>query len=59
MSVSRRAVIKIGSEDDSNSLSYAQVKLIHAGLLIPNEHTVKRLAREVLQWRGEKDPDAV
>ncbi len=36
-----------------------EIQLIHAGLMIPNEHAVRSMAREIRKWRGEPDPDLI
>lgn len=39
-------------------LSKYDIKMIYAGLLIPNTKAVHKMAREILRWRGEANPDA-
>lgn len=40
-------------------LSLAVIRKIHNQLLIPDEEAIHSLTREVLMWRGEKDPDSI
>ena len=51
--------IKIGNVDHSVPLPDFSIKQIHAGLLIPDQDSIIRMAREILKWRGEKNPDEV
>lgn len=44
---------------DENELSNYQIRFIHSGLLMPNEQSIHKMAREIRKWRGEENPDAV
>jgi hypothetical protein len=40
-------------------LSDAAIRMIHAGLVIPNEVSILSMSREILASRGDPHPDAV
>lgn len=47
------------NEPLSQPLPDSSIKMIHNGLMIPNQRAVQRMAREIRKWRGEENPDAV
>jgi len=50
-------VINIEPGLDWSPVSDYSIEMIHAGLLIPNKQTGRRMAREIRKWRGVEHPD--
>lgn len=40
-------------------LSDYDLQMIHDGLLVPNEQSIKSMAREIRKWRGVPNPDSL
>ena len=47
------------NKETIKELSDYVIKQIHCGMLVPNQNTVIKMAREIRKWRGEENPDLI